>query len=106
MEGLTSKSSIAGATLTVVELVGDVSLREYAKGDNPAFLGVGVASYLGLTYVLQDALRTEKLAIVNGYWDAYSNLLTTGVAIGLLGEQVSGKQMVGLLMIGVGLLLV
>jgi len=105
MEGLMSKSSLAGATLTAVELVGDVSLREYAKTDNPLFLGVGVSSYLGLTYVLQNALRTEKLAVVNGYWDAYSNLLTTGVAVGVLGEQVSGQQLAGLLLIGTGLLI-
>ena len=103
MNGLTSKSSIAGATLTAVELVGDVSLKYYAETDNPALLGVGVASYLGLTYVLQDALRTEKLAIVNGYWDAYSNLLTTGVAVGVLGEQVNTQQIAGLLLIGAGL---
>lgn len=105
MDGLTSKSSIAGATLTAVELVGDVSLKQYAQTDNPLFLGVGVSSYLGLTYVLQDALRTEKLAVVNSYWDAYSNLLTTGVAVGVLGEKVSGQQLVGMLLIGTGLLL-
>jgi multidrug transporter EmrE-like cation transporter len=105
MNGLTSKSSIAGATLTAVELVGDVSLKYYAETNNPALLGVGVASYLGLTYVLQDALRTEKLAVVNGYWDAYSNLLTSGVAIGVLGEQVSMQQVVGLVLIGGGLFL-
>jgi multidrug transporter EmrE-like cation transporter len=105
MNGLTSKSSIAGATLTAVELVGDVSLKYYAETDNPALLGVGVASYLGLTYVLQDALRTEKLSIVNGYWDAYSNFLTSVVAIGVLGEQVSMQQVIGLTLIGGGLFL-
>lgn len=105
MNGLTGKSSIAGATLTAVELVGDVSLKYYAQTENPALLGVGVASYLGLTYVLQDALRTEKLAVVNGYWDAYSNLLTSGVAIGVLGEQVSMQQVIGLVLIGGGLFL-
>jgi multidrug transporter EmrE-like cation transporter len=103
MNGLTSKSSVAGATLTAVELVGDVSLKQYAQTDNPLFLGVGVASYMGLTYVLQDALRTEKLAVVNGYWDAYSNILTTGVAVGFLGEELGVKQITGLLLIGAGL---
>jgi multidrug transporter EmrE-like cation transporter len=86
-------------------LVGDVSLKYYAQTENPALLGVGVVSYLGLTYVLQDALRTEKLAVVNGYWDAYSNLLTSGVAIGVLGEQVSMQQVIGLVLIGGGLFL-
>ena len=100
-----SKGSMAGATLTAVELVGDVSLRQYAKTDNPLFLGVGVASYLGLTYVLQNALRTEKLVLVNSYWDAYSNLLTTGVAVGVLGEELDVKKLVGVLLVGAGLML-
>jgi multidrug transporter EmrE-like cation transporter len=102
MEGLVSNSSSAGMSLTLIELVGDTSLKQYATDDNPLFLATGIVSYLGLVYVLQNALRTEKLAIVNGYWDAYSNILTTGAGM-MMGEVYSNKQIAGLLLIGAGL---
>jgi multidrug transporter EmrE-like cation transporter len=104
MEGLMSNSSSAGMSLTLVELVGDTALKQYAMTDDPLFLATGIASYLGLVYVLQNALRTEKLAIVNGYWDAYSNLLTTGAGL-MIGEIYTTKQIAGLVLIGAGLFL-
>ena len=38
-------SQKAGLYLTSVELIGDISLRDYAKTKNPASLAVGTASY-------------------------------------------------------------
>ena len=99
-----SNSSSAGMSLTLVELVGDLSLKQYASNDDPLYLATGIASYLGLVYVLQNALRTEKLAIVNSYWDAYSNLMTTGAGL-MIGEIYTTKQTIGMLLIGVGLFL-
>lgn len=98
-------SAFAGGYLTVTELIGDTSLRHYAKTDNPMFLGLGTLAYLGLVYILQSAFRTESLAIVNGYWDAYSNLLTTSVAVFILGEKVTSLQLAGLFLIGGGIYL-
>lgn len=97
--------SLAGGYLTVTELIGDTSLRQYAKTGQSMFLVLGTATYLGLVYLLQWAFRTEKLAIVNGYWDAYSNLLTTGVAVFVLGEKVTNVQLAGLFLIGGGVYL-
>ena len=98
-------SSAAGVYLTVTELVGDTSIRQYAKTGQSAFLALGTAAYLGLVYILQWAFRTEYLAIVNGYWDAYSNILTTLVAVFVLGEKITTTQMVGLFLIGGGIYL-
>lgn len=97
--------SLAGIHLTLTELVGDTSLRYYARTGESLFLGLGTAAYLGLVYILQHAFRTENLAIVNGYWDAYSNILTTLVAVFILREQITTVQLVGLFLIGGGIYL-
>ena len=97
-----NKAGIAGLQLTLVELLGDTSLKQYATNGNPMLLGVGCASYIGLVYILQDALKTESLAITNGYWDGLSNVLTTGAGIAM-GEQISSTQLAGLLLISAGL---
>jgi multidrug transporter EmrE-like cation transporter len=100
-----NRSLEAGTLLTLVELVGDTSLRQYAKTDTSLFLGIGTAAYLGLVYILQWAYRTEKLAIVNGYWDAISNILTTLVAYFILGEALTTTQLIGLVLISSGMYL-
>jgi multidrug transporter EmrE-like cation transporter len=100
-----NRSATAGTLLTLVELVGDTSLRYYAKTDTSLFLGIGTAAYLGLVYILQWAFRSEKLAIVNGYWDAFSNILTTLVAYFILGEALTRTQLIGLFLIGGGIYL-
>jgi multidrug transporter EmrE-like cation transporter len=100
-----NRSLEAGTLLTLVELVGDTSLRHYAKTDTSLFLGIGTAAYLGLVYILQWAYRTEKLAIVNGYWDAISNILTTLVAYFILGEALTITQLTGLVLISSGMYL-
>ena len=100
-----NRSAAAGTLLTLVELVGDTSLRQYAKTDASVFLGIGTAAYLGLVYILQWAFQSEKLAIVNGYWDAISNLLTTGVAYFVLGEPLTNYQLAGLFLISGGVYL-
>ena len=100
-----NRSAEAGLLLTLTELVGDTSLRQYAKTNTSLFLGIGTAAYLGLVYILQWTFRTESLAIVNGYWDAFSNLLTTLVAYFILGEALTGTQLTGLLLISGGIYL-
>ena len=97
-------SSQAGLYLTLTELAGDVSLKHYAKTNNSIFLGIGTFAYLGLVYILQYYLKYEKLAIVNGYWDAFSNILTAGVAMAM-GEQITTVQLIGLFLISGGLYL-
>lgn len=97
-------TSQAGLYLTLTELVGDSSLKYYAKTNNNVFLGIGTLAYLGLVYILQYYLKHESLAIVNGYWDAFSNILTAGVAIAM-GETLTNSQLAGLFLISGGLYL-
>ena len=95
-------SQKAGLYLTSVELIGDISLRDYAKTKNPASLAVGTASYLGLQAVLVDALVENKLSIINGYWDGMSNIATLLAGLAL-GETLTPLQIAGLLTISAGL---
>ena len=97
-----TESQKAGLFLTLTELVGDVSLRDYAKTGSTTSLAVGTGSYIGLEALLVRYLKDNKLSIVNGYWDGFSNVLTmiSGMA---LGETLSPLQITGLLMISAGL---
>lgn len=97
-------SSKAGLYLTLVELIGDTSIKRYAATNNTTFLGIGVSAYMGLVYILQHFLRTESLAITNGYWDSFSNILTSVAAIAM-GEKLTNYQLAGLFMISGGVYL-
>jgi len=97
-----SESFKAGLSLSLVELVGDVSLKKFAETGVKENLVVGYGSYVGLATILAHALKTEKLGIVNSQWDGISNLLTTGASIAL-GEEFTSKQIMGMLLISAGL---
>jgi len=99
-----NKAFVAGVQLTFVELLGDTSLKQYALTGNSLFLYIGAASYGGLVYILQNLLKTESLAITNGFWDALSNIVTTAAGIAM-GESLSYTQLFGLLLISCGLFL-
>jgi multidrug transporter EmrE-like cation transporter len=88
--------------LTLVELIGDIALRDYSKNGGEASLAVGTASYLGLEAILIAKLKNNKLSIVNGYWDGLSNIATTCAGLAL-GESLTTLQITGLLMISAGL---
>jgi multidrug transporter EmrE-like cation transporter len=99
-----TESQKAGLFLSLTELVGDVSLREYAKTGSQSSLVVGTASYIGLEALMIRYLKNNKLSIVNGYWDGFSNILTTMAGMAL-GESLSPLQITGLLMISAGVLM-
>jgi len=99
-----TESQKAGLFLTLTELVGDVSLRDYAKTGATTSLAVGTGSYIGLQALLIHYLKDNKLSIVNGYWDGFSNILTTITGMAL-GESLSPLQITGLLMISAGVIM-
>jgi multidrug transporter EmrE-like cation transporter len=99
-----TESQQTGLYLTIVELIGDLSLRDYSKNGGDASLAIGTASYLGLEAILISKLKNNKLAIVNGYWDGLSNIATTCASLAL-GESLTSIQITGLLLISAGLFL-
>lgn len=98
------KAHHAGTLLTLVEGVGDLHLKYYAKDGGIINLLIGTASYAALEVILIEALKTNDLAITNGYWDGLSNILNTGIGI-YTGENLTTKQIAGLVLISGGLLL-
>jgi len=90
--------------MTVIESVSDASLKQYAKTDDPKFLVLGESAYLGQGYVLQLALRNNKLGIVNAYWNGMTNI-TNGLIGMAMGETYTGYQIAGIGLITAGILL-
>lgn len=94
----------AGVYLTLVEAVGDLHLKYYAQQGGVHNALIGTACYAGLEVILTKALQTNDLSITNGYWDGISNIVNTAVGMSA-GEKPSSKQVVGLGLISIGLLL-
>ena len=91
--------------VSLLELLGDVSLQTYAKHDDPIGLSIGLGSYgLMLTYWVR-ALKKEPLAWGNAMWDGTSSLLTTAYCSLVLQEEMSETQWVGATLIGIGVIL-
>ena len=90
--------------MTAIESVGDASLKQYAKTDDPKFFALGEGAYIGQAYVFQLALRDNKLGIVNAYWNAMTNI--TDCLIGMaMGETYNTSQLAGVGLITAGILL-
>lgn len=95
MEQLTSLQ--AGIVLTLTEAVGDYG----AKIDSvPLTFG----GYNALAWELRGMLRNKPLALVNGYWDGISNVMTMALGYAL-GERLTTNQWIGAAMISAGLFL-
>lgn len=88
----------AGLTLTVIELFGDVA----AKKQN---LAVCLSSYLALGYSLFIFLKDKPLSLVNSNWDGISNIATLIIGI-QMGERLTSTQLIGSVMISIGLFLI
>lgn len=88
----------SGLVLSLTELVGDYG----AKVRNTPLT---LLSYNLLALELLGFLRTGSLTLVNGNWDAISNVFTFALGY-LMGERFSEKQYLGLALISAGLFLI
>ncbi len=102
---ITPTPFIGGLILTLVEALGDYSLKKYVHGAGNGFLGLGVGVYLSLAGILVWLFQTLGLAIINSYWDGLSNIVTMVVAACLLNEKYTLKQWIGMAIVGLGLFL-
>jgi len=91
---------VSGLILSVTEIVGDYSAK---KGHRLlTFLGYTVLA-AEMLYFLYDG--GQSLTLVNGNWDAISNVLTFLLGF-YMGERFTSVQYLGLAMISVGLFLI
>ena len=90
--------------LSLTELVGDVSFKEYANDKGKFFLGTGILSYIGVVILLIINLQDSSLLLVNNAWDGTSSLIGSSYAYFVLGERFDNYlQYVGVLFIVSGL---
>jgi len=92
--------------LSLIEIVGDYGLKQYANDKGLGFLGVGLAGYMGVVWALIMSLQGSTLLLVNSAWDGISTLLGSMFAFFILGERFDNYlQYLGVVLIIVGLFL-
>lgn len=92
--------------LSITEIVGDVALKEFANDKGIAYLGVGIAGYIGIVILLILSLQDSTLLLVNNAWDGTSSLIESLYAFFILGERFDNYlQYFGVVFILVGLYL-
>lgn len=84
-----------GMILTLSEAVGDFSFKKAVTERDQRWRWVGHVAYLGLSQVLYGLLQRDKLAILNAYWDATSNVVTYAIGWLWFGEQITPTQHLG-----------
>jgi multidrug transporter EmrE-like cation transporter len=99
-------SVVQGATLTLVEAVGDFAFKSEAVGGNPRWALVGFAGYMALAATLRTMLLGgAKLSVLNGMWDATSNVVTHAMGWLWFGETLTASQHLGFGLTLVGMFL-
>lgn len=81
--------------LTFIEFIGDFG----AKAQNPL---AAYGGYNALAWKLTSSLKTNNLILVNSYWDAISNVMTTLLGYAM-GERPSPRQWIGIILVTCGL---
>lgn len=90
--------------LTLVETVGDFSLKEYANGGTTFHLMLGIFGYIGVVIMLIISLHGSTVLLVNAAWDGTSALLESIGAFVILGERFEHQsQYAGVVLIICGL---
>jgi multidrug transporter EmrE-like cation transporter len=90
--------------LSLVEVIGDFGLKGFARTGATSSLVQGSLGYLGVAYLLVQALKSGNLLYVNGMWDGTSALLGSVAAYLFLGERLHGPmQYAGLVVVIAGI---
>jgi len=93
-------------TLSVVEIIGDFALKEFANKGGLLPLSIGVGGYIGVVYWLIVSLQDSNILLVNGAWDGISTIVESIAAYIFLGERFNSHiQYIGLVLIIIGVYL-
>ena len=93
-------------SLSLVEIIGDFALKEFANKGGLVPLTFGIGGYVGVVYMLIVSLQGSSVLLVNGAWDGISALLESIAAYIFLGERFhSNFQYIGLIFIIIGVYL-
>ena len=92
--------------LSLIEIIGDSSLKQYANDQGIIYLGIGIVGYIGVVIMLIISLQGSTLLLVNNAWDGTSTLLSSIYAYFILGERFDNYlQYFGIVFIIIGLYL-
>lgn len=92
--------------LSLVEIVGDFGLKQYANHGGIFPLIAGIIGYMGVVCMLIISLQGSTILMVNGAWDGISTLFNSIAAYIFLGERFDDIwQYLGLGFIIIGLYL-
>jgi multidrug transporter EmrE-like cation transporter len=96
------------ARIVLSEALGDLSFAKFVEGGrrNELLKAGGYAAYISVLESFQDSIEKKGLLWSNGMWDGWSNLVTGAVAIGVMGERASPKELLGYALISAGIFLV
>lgn len=89
--------------ISLIELVGDAGLREFAVHDDPIGLALGLGGYGLLLSHWTTLLRKRSLGWSNAAWDGMSSLITFGFSRLVLGETSSARETMGAILVITGL---
>jgi multidrug transporter EmrE-like cation transporter len=93
-------------TLSLVEIIGDFGLKQYANKGGIRNLGIGIVGYIGVVSMLVIALQGSSILMVNSAWDGTSTLIEGLAAYLILGERFDNYlQYIGVAFIIIGLYL-
>jgi multidrug transporter EmrE-like cation transporter len=93
--------------LSLIEIVGDFALKQYANGGTIIHLIVGIFGYIGVVIMLIISLHDSTVLLVNAGWDGTSALLESLAAYLILGERFTDNTQyfgVGFIIVGLYLL--
>ena len=92
--------------LSMIEIVGDVALKQYANNQGWGYLGLGIVGYIGVVIMLIVNLQDSTVLLVNNAWDGTSSLIESIYAFVILGERFENYfQYFGVVFIVLGLYL-
>lgn len=92
--------------LSLIEIVGDVALKQYANDKGEMYLGLGILGYIGVIIMLIINLQGSTILMVNNAWDGTSSLIESAFAFFVLGERFENYfQYIGAFAIIIGLYL-
>jgi len=93
--------------LSVTEIVGDFSLKNYANNIGGwEMLALGAISYVMVVILLIVSLQNSTILMVNNAWDGMSTIIESAAAYIILGERFKNYlQYVGILFICIGMYL-
>ena len=99
-------NNIAG--VTIAELVGDYNFKKFVETlrRNPLYKILGYTAYCVCLEFFQNSIEVKGLAWSNAMWDSYSNIATGTMAVVFLGEQVTEVELIGYVLISIGIMLV